>query len=103
VLVGSAQRAIAVVDCPVELAIGVGWRLNRRQELTPDASLLPAVEPTGHGTPRALALGQILPGSPRAQNPENPVKHAAMINGWTTALRLLWGEQRLQPLPWRMG
>jgi hypothetical protein len=26
-----------------------------------------------------------------------------MINGRTTGRRLLWGEQRLQPLPWRMG
>ena len=91
------------MDFPVDLAIGVGLRLDCRQELTPDASLLPAVEAAGHGTPRAIAFGQIPPGSPSAQNPENPIENAAMIDGWTTCLRFLWGEQRLQPLPLRMG
>jgi hypothetical protein len=103
VLVGSDHRAIDVVDGPVDLAIGVGLRLHGRQELTPDASLLPAVEATGHGPPRAIALGQIPPGSPGAQNPENPVKNATMIDGRPTGLRFLWGEQQLQPLPLRMG
>src|SRR5262245_9612198 len=103
VLMGSDHGAIEIMDVPVDLAIGVGLRLHRRQELTPDASLLPAVDTTGHGTPRAIAFGQIPPGSPGAKNPENPVEHAAMIDGRPTGLRLLWGEQRLQPLPLRMG
>jgi hypothetical protein len=76
----------------MQLASGVGLRLYRRQELTPDASLLPAVEATGHGTPRAIAFGQIPPGSPRAQHPENPVENAAMIDGRPTSLRFLGGS-----------
>ncbi len=103
VLVGADHRAIHLMEVPVELTIGVGWRLNCRQEPTPEASLLPAGEATGHGTPRALAFGQIPPGRPRAQHPENPIDHVAMIDGWTIGLRLWWGGQRWQLLPWRMG
>ena len=102
-LVGSDHGAIDIMDVPVDLAIGVGLRLHRRQELTPDASLLPAVEATGHSTLRAIAFGPIPPGSAGAKNPENPVENAAMVDGRPTGLRFLWGEQRLQPLPWRMG
>jgi hypothetical protein len=103
VLMGSDHGAIEIMEVPVDLALGVGLRLHRRQELTPDASLLPAVEATGHGTPQAIAFGQIPPGSPGAQNPENPVENAALIDGRPTGLRFVGGEQRLQPLPWRMG
>jgi hypothetical protein len=73
VLVGADHRTIEIMEVPGDLAFGVGWRVHGRQELTPDASLLPAIEATGHGTPRAIAIGQIPPGSPRAQNPELPL------------------------------
>jgi hypothetical protein len=103
VLVGSDHGAIDIMAVPVDLAIGVGLRVHGRQQLTPDASLLPAIAAAGHGPPRAIAIGQIPPGSPRVQNPENPVENAAMIDVRPTGLRFLRGEQRLQPLPLRMG
>jgi hypothetical protein len=43
VLVGSDDGAIKIMDGPINLALGGGWRLHSRHELTPDTSLLPAV------------------------------------------------------------
>jgi hypothetical protein len=103
VLVGADHRAIDILEVPVQLASRIGVRLHRRQERPPDASLLPAGEATGDRAPRAIAFGQIAPGSPGAQNPEHPVENAAMIDGRPTSLRFLWGEQRLEPLPLRSG
>ena len=54
---GADHGAIEIMEVPVELAMGVGLRLHRREELRPDPSLLPAVEAAGHSTPRTIALG----------------------------------------------
>jgi hypothetical protein len=101
VWVGSDAGASARMAVPIQLALSVGWRLNGRQEPTPEASLRPAVEAAGPGPPGAIARGALPPGSSRAQNPEQAVENAAMIAGRATRVRLLWRAQRLQPPPWR--
>jgi hypothetical protein len=91
------------MEVPIQLAIGVGLRLHRRQELTPDASLLPAVKTTGDRAPGAIAFRQIAPGSAGAQNPEDAMEDASMIHCRSAGLGFLWREQRLQPLPLGVG
>jgi hypothetical protein len=100
---GSDHGAIDIMHIPVQLAMGVGLGLHCREELLPDASPLPAVEAAGDRAPRAIALGQIPPGSPGAQNPENAIEDTSMINSRSTGLGFLWREQRLEPLPLRIG
>ena len=100
---GSDHGAIEIMEVPVELARRVGLGLHRHQQLMPDTSLLPTVEAAGYGTPRAIALGQIPPGSSGAQYPEDAIEDASMIDGRSAGLRFLWGEQRLQPLPLCIG
>jgi hypothetical protein len=92
---GSDHGAIESMEVPVELAMGVGLGLHGRQELIPDARSLPTVEAAGHGPPRPIALGQIPPGRPGAQNPKNAMEDASMINRWSAGLGFLWREQWL--------
>ena len=100
---GSDDGAIEIMKVPVELALRVGLGLHGREKLRPDPRPLPAVEAAGHGAPWAIALGQIPPGRPSAQNPENAIEDASMINRRPAGLGFLWGEQRLQPLPLRLS
>ena len=100
---GSDHGAIEIMAIPVQLAMGVGLGLHRREELLPDASPLPAIEATGDGAPRTIAFGQIPPRGPGAQNPEHAVEDASMIDSRPAGLGFLWKEQRLEPLPVRVG
>ena len=98
-LVGLEPGAIDSVDAPVEVASGGGVGRHCRQESFPDPSSLPAVEATRHRAPRATTVGQRAPGRPGAQNPEDAVENATMLDSWAADRGGLWGEPRLQPLP----
>ena len=95
---GSDHRAIDIMDVPVQLALGIGLRLHRCEELAPDARPLPAVEATGHGAPRAIALRQIAPGAPVRRIHKMPLRMRAMVKGWSASLGFLGWEQGLEPL-----
>jgi hypothetical protein len=98
---GSDEGASEIMQVPVELALRVGWGVHGRAKLRPDRRPLPAGEAAGHGAPRAIALGQITPGRPRAQTPEQAMEDASMLNRRPAGLGFWWGEQRLPPFPWR--
>jgi hypothetical protein len=98
---GSDDGAREIMKVPVELALRVGWGVHGREKLRPAPRPLPAGEAAGHGAPRAIALGQITPGRPRAQNPEQAMEDASMLNRRPAGLGVWWGEQRLPPFPWR--
>ena len=101
-LVGTDNRAIDIVRVPIELSGGIGLLLDGGQEVIPQASPTPAIESAGDRAPGAIPLRQITPGCPRAEDPQDTIKDAAMVHCRTAGLRLLEWEQRLQPLPWRM-
>jgi len=61
-LMRSDDRPIDTVQAPVQVGVSVCLLLYPRQDLLPDASRLPAVEPAGDSLPGAVALGEIPPG-----------------------------------------
>jgi hypothetical protein len=87
----------------MQLAMGIGLGLHRRQELTPEACWLPALEATGHGAPGAIPLRQIAPGSVGPKNPQDAMEDRAMVMGGAPSLRFLGWEQGLEPLPLAVG
>ena len=69
VLMSANNGGIDKVQVPVDLTTGIGLDLQSRQNVLPQAGLAPAIEPTGDGADRAIALGQIPPRRAGAQNP----------------------------------
>jgi hypothetical protein len=61
-LMGSHDRAIAIMNVPVDFALGIGWLWSRLKETLPETGFLPAIEAAGHGAPTTRALGHIPPG-----------------------------------------
>jgi hypothetical protein len=102
-LMGANDGALDVVQIPVELPARLGWLLDGVKHVLPEAGPLPAVEGAGHGAPGAIALGQIAPGGPGAQNPEHAIKDAAMVHGRPASRGFLGWEQRPQSLPLGVG
>jgi hypothetical protein len=72
--------AEAVMDIPVQLCCGVGLLLNRSKEASPDARLAPAVEAASDGGPAAIPLGEVAPGSPCTDDPQNAIEDASVIS-----------------------
>src|SRR4030095_12065700 len=102
-LVGSNDRAIDIVNGPVDLALGIGVLLHGLKETLPDTRFAPAIETAGHSAPRTIAFRQIAPRGTGAQHPQDAVEDASMIqSGWTLLSFLRW-KQRLEPLPLRVG
>jgi hypothetical protein len=98
-LVRPDHCAIDKVEIPVELARGIGPRLDGRQEPVPDAGLAPAVEAAGHRLPGAIPFGQITPRCPRAEQPQNTIEDAPMVDRRTSSRRFLGRKQRLSLFP----
>ena len=86
------------MDFPVDLAKLVGVLQNVCEKLVPDADLPPAIETAGNGLPRAIALRQVAPGSPRAQDPQDAVDDAPVIDGGPACMRFLRGQIGLDVL-----
>ena len=60
-LMGSHDRAIDIMNVPVDFALGIGLLLYRLKETLPETGFLPAIEAAGHGAPTTIALGHIPP------------------------------------------
>src|SRR3954471_5620006 len=56
VLMSANNGGIDKVEVPVDLTTGIGLDLQSRQNVLPQAGLAPAIEPTGDGADRAIAL-----------------------------------------------
>lgn len=96
---GPHHRAIDKVEGPVELSGGIRLLLDRRKEPVPEARLAPALEAACHRLPGAIALGQIAPGRPSAQEPQDAIEDATVVRCGTASRRFLGRKQRLEPLP----
>jgi hypothetical protein len=102
-LVGSNHGAVDTVDLPIAPIHRLSLLLQLPQDPPEDAGLLPAVEATGHGTPRTIAFRQIAPGRSRAEDPQDAIQDSAMLMSGATPRGFLRWEQRLQPLPRGIG
>jgi hypothetical protein len=58
---------------------GIRFGLHVGQNAVPRAIASPAIEPLRTGLPRSVAYWQIAPGRARAQLPQDPIDHRAMI------------------------
>ena len=102
-LMRSNDRAIDIVNVPVESALGIGLLLDSLKERLPDTGFLPAIETASHRAPTSKTLGQITPGGTRTEDPQDATDDASMIQSRSTGFRLLRRKQRFEPLPLRMG
>src|SRR3954467_15837284 len=59
--------------------------------------------PVVDGLPVPVVRGHVAPRQTTAGSPEHPVDHRPVIGPTTTPLRLLAGQQRLQPGPFLIG
>jgi len=89
------DRAIHIVDIPVEVSARVGLLLDRRKEARPDPRLAPAIKAARDGSPWAIALRQVAPRGASAEEPEDTIEDAAVVGGWAACFGLLRGKQRL--------
>ena len=76
---------------------------QRREHLGPSAVPAPAAEAPVDGLPRAIVFGDVAPGCPRVESPEDTVKDALMILPRPPPLVLMGrvGEERCNALPVR--
>jgi hypothetical protein len=65
--------------------------------------LATTVEAARHGLPGARPFGHVAPGGPGTDEPQDAVEDAAVVSGWATWRRFLWGKQGLYPLPLPLG
>ena len=101
-LMGSHDRAIDIMNVPVDFALGIGLLLYRLKETLPDTGFLPAIEAAGHGAPTTIALGQSPPWGTGTENPQDAFDDASMVQSRSTRLRFLRRKQRLELLPLRV-
>src|SRR6266498_3634474 len=101
VLVGPNDRGVDL-DLPVQLPGGVGVALHRLLDPRPGAVGLPAGEPLVAGLPGPIPLGQVPPGRPGPDPPDDAVDHLAMVTPAATPPASLEWQQWPQPLPLRI-
>ena len=102
-LMGADAGALDLMADPIPMACGIGLRRQGVQDLLEDPSLLPAGETAGHRAPWPIALGQITPRRPGAQDPQHAIKDAPMVDSGSADRRLLGWKEWLQPLPLSVG
>lgn len=102
-LVRADDRAIDIVEIPVELLCGIGTRLDRGKEARPEARLAPAIQPAGDGAPGAIPLRQVTPGGAGTQEPEDSVEDASVIDSRAAGFGLLRRQERLESFPLAIG
>lgn len=102
-LMGAAHGAIAAVPVLIELTGGIGLLLQGVTQPLKDARFPPRVEAAGPRPPGTITLRQVVPRSASTENPQHAVKDATMVDGWSPRLWFLWGTQRVEPLPLRVG
>ena len=103
VLMSANDGAIDIMNRPVQLTSGMGLLLDRLKEALPEAGSAPAIEAAGYGLPGAVAFGHVAPGGTGAQQPQDAVDHASVVQIRSTRSRFLRRKQRLEPLPLRVG
>ena len=92
-LVCTHDGPIHIVEVPVEVSVGVGLLLDRREEALPEAGLAPARTPARDRAPMARSRRQITPGGASTEEPQDPVEDTSMRGGWTAGGRLVRREQ----------
>lgn len=78
VLVRSDDRAVDEVDRPIQPSMAIREALQSLQEALPATGILPAIEATRDGVPRAMLRRQITPGSTGGQDPEDAIDDASI-------------------------
>lgn len=73
------HRTIDTVNRPVQFTPAIGLLLEGRQNPIPDTRFLPAIEATGHGLLGAGALGQVPPGCPGLEDPQDATDDPPMV------------------------
>jgi len=97
------DRAIHLVDIPVEVSTRVGLLWDSRKESRPDPRLAPAIQAARDGGPWAIRLRQIAPGGAGAEEPQETVEDAAVVSGGAACSWLWRGKQGLESFPWSMS
>jgi hypothetical protein len=93
VLVRADDRAIHIVDIPVQVRCGICTLLDRGKEASPEASFPPAIETARHGAPRTIPLGQITPRGAGADDPQDAVEDASVVSRGAASVRFLRRKQ----------
>jgi hypothetical protein len=96
---GTHDGAIDEMEVPVHPAGVVGLLLEGGQDAVPDARPAPAVEAAGDRLGAAVALREVLPRCPAAQNPLDAVDDAPMVMIGPPGAGLLGRQPWLPPQP----
>ena len=102
-LVRANDGTINRVLLPIDLPIGITLLLQGFQHALPNPGLLPPIKPACDSLPAAVALGEIAPGRSSANQQEEGVDDRAMVIVRSAGERLLWREERSEPLPLMIG
>jgi hypothetical protein len=81
----------------------MSFREGTGLELLKNPGVPPAVEAARDRPPGTTALRHVMPGGAGAENPEDTVEHAAVVDGRSPRRWFLWWEQRLKPFPLGVG
>jgi hypothetical protein len=96
VLVSSHDGAVDEVDRPIQLPLAIREALQGLEDTWPDASVLPTIEATRDGVPRAILRRQVTPGSAGGQNPDDANNDASMWKAESSdAASVGEGEERV--------
>jgi hypothetical protein len=93
VLVCSDDRAIDIVDIPVQVRGGIRTLLDCRKEASPAARFPPAIKTARHSAPRPIPLGQITPGGAGADDPQDAIEDTSVVSGGAAGVRFLRRKQ----------
>ncbi len=74
-----SKTAVQKRFAPLQLLAFIQLAQKRPPDLQPNLLLLPVPQPPPAGRRRGKLLGQILPASPAAQNPQNAFQHFAVV------------------------
>ena len=101
VLVRPDHGAVDEVERPIDLPAGIGLLLDGGEQLVPDPSPGPAPEASVRGLPGPVSLGEIAPGCPGSELPQDGIEHAAIVLPGSAGL--VRGQERLEPVPLGVG
>ena len=90
------DTAIDIMNLPVQLPVSIGKSLQRLENLVPEPTAPPAIEPTRY---RPIALWQIPPRCPGPENPQPAIYGGTVIVTGTTHSLLLSRQEGLETLP----
>src|SRR6185312_8071425 len=98
-------RAIDAPEVMVEQSLVVRFVEQRSDDTDPGAIATPGIEAAEHRLPRPVVLGEVTPGRPGAEDPEDAVDDRAIVAGRSACLAGAspLREQRGDPVPPRIG